>query len=83
MTGCGCLLVVALLAVLLYVFVFGSTDAGEPIESAAALAALFVAGSRLRGRRWPPRPGHPSGGLGLYAVSAAAGRRAPHAVARS
>jgi len=29
MTGCGCLLVVGVLALLLYVFTFGSTDAGE------------------------------------------------------
>lgn len=72
MTGCGCFLLFALLAVLLYLFVFGSTDAGEPIESAAALAVLVLARSSARFHpRW------------LYAVTAIAGRRALHAVARS
>lgn len=48
MTGCGCLLIVALLAVLLYVFVFGSTDAGEAVEQAAALAAALYLLARPR-----------------------------------
>lgn len=75
MTGCGCLLLVALLAVLLYVFTFGSTDAGEPIEQAVALkvaalsfSALGFAAAFSRGR---------------YAPAAIAGRRAAQSVARS
>ncbi len=40
MTGCGCLLVVAVLGVLLYFFTFGATDAGEQVEQAVALTAV-------------------------------------------
>jgi hypothetical protein len=36
-TGCGCLLLVAALVGLIVVMIFGSTDPGEPIESAVAL----------------------------------------------
>lgn len=43
MTGCGCLFLVALLAALLYVFIAGSTDAGEPVAEIVALAMLLVA----------------------------------------
>jgi hypothetical protein len=52
-TGCGCLLLVAVLAAMLYVFLFGSTDTGEPIEQAVALGALLYAASALAigGRR--------------------------------
>lgn len=54
-TGCGCLLLVAALVALLYVFLFGSTDAGEPIAEAAALAVgLYVAS--IGGRRSPQAP---------------------------
>lgn len=52
MTGCGCLLLVGALAALLYVFLSGSTDAGEQIEQAVALAIAAHAASRIAGRRW-------------------------------
>ncbi|HUG56201.1 MAG TPA: hypothetical protein VMJ92_03910 [Candidatus Limnocylindrales bacterium] len=42
MTGCGCLLLVAILGGLLYVVVAGSTDAGEPIEQALGLLAAVL-----------------------------------------
>jgi hypothetical protein len=42
MTGCGCLLLVAALLAVLYVFFSGSTDAGEPIQEAVALVALIA-----------------------------------------
>lgn len=42
MTGCGCLLIVAVLAGFLYVLIAGSTDPGEPIEQAASLVTLLV-----------------------------------------
>ncbi len=50
-TGCGCFLLVIALAVLLYFFTFGSTDAGPPIEQAVAIAALGYAAARIGGRR--------------------------------
>ncbi len=53
MTGCGCFLLVALLAFLLYLFTFGSTDAGEQIEQAVALIATFYVLSAIAGRRVP------------------------------
>ncbi len=53
MTGCGCLLVVAVLALLFYVFTFGSTDAGEQVEQAVALVASAYALSAIAGRRVP------------------------------
>ena len=56
MTGCGCLLLVVALVALLYVFFFGSTDAGEPIAQAAGLAvgaAVAQAVSAIGGRRSP------------------------------
>ncbi len=49
MTGCGCLLLVAVLAAILYVFFFGSTDAGEPMQEAVAL--LTCAYVAIVGRR--------------------------------
>lgn len=51
MTGCGCLLLVAVLALLFYVFTFGSTDAGPPVEQAVALIAGFYALIASAGRR--------------------------------
>jgi hypothetical protein len=36
-TGCGCLVLIAAIVGLLVVFVRGSFDAGEPIDTAAAL----------------------------------------------
>lgn len=51
MTGCGCLLLVAALIAVLYVLFFGSTDAGEPVAEAVALAALIYIA--IAGRRSP------------------------------
>ena len=50
MTGCGCLLLVALLGFLLYLFTFGATDTGgEQVQQAIALAlGLYVV---IAGRR--------------------------------
>ena len=41
MTGCGCLLVIVALVGLIVFMMFGSTDSGEPIESAVALFLLL------------------------------------------
>ena len=41
MTGCGCLLLIAALVGLIVFVIFGSTDAGEPIETAVALFLLL------------------------------------------
>jgi hypothetical protein len=38
-TGCGCLVLIAGIVALLVIFVRGSFDAGEPIDTAAALLA--------------------------------------------
>lgn len=46
MTGCGCLLLIAALVGLIVFVVFGSTDPGEPIETAAALLLLLLLGQR-------------------------------------
>lgn len=51
MTGCGCLVLVAALVVLLYVFVLGSTDAGEPIEQAVGMIVALQAVAAIAGRR--------------------------------
>ncbi len=54
MTGCGCLLLIAALVGLIVFMIFGSTDAGEPIESAAALLLLLWLAERqalVPGRR--------------------------------
>jgi hypothetical protein len=42
-TGCGCLVLVAGIVALLVIFLRGSFDAGEPIETAVALAAAAAA----------------------------------------
>ena len=45
MTGCGCLVLIAGVVALLVIFVRGSFDAGEPIDTAVALlvmAALVI-----------------------------------------
>lgn len=47
MTGCGCLLLIAAIVGLIVLMIFGSTDAGEPIETAAALLLLVLLGQRL------------------------------------
>ena len=46
MTGCGCVLLIAALVGLILFLVFGSTDPGEPIETAVALL-LLLSGQRL------------------------------------
>ena len=46
MTGCGCLLLIAAIVGLIAFMIFGSTDAGEPIETAVALLLLLVLGQR-------------------------------------
>ena len=46
MTGCGCLLLIAALVGLIVFMVFGSTDPGEPIETAAALLVALWLGQR-------------------------------------
>jgi hypothetical protein len=53
-TGCGCLLLIAVLVGLIVFMVFGSTDAGEPIESAVALFLVLWLAERealVPGRR--------------------------------
>jgi len=42
MTGCGCLILVAILVGGIAFMIFGSTDPGEPIQQAAALAAALL-----------------------------------------
>ena len=46
MTGCGCLLLIAALVGLIVFLIFGSTDPGEPIETAVALLVLLWSGQR-------------------------------------
>jgi hypothetical protein len=41
-TGCGCLVLIAGVVALLVIFVRGSFDAGEPIDTAVALLAVTV-----------------------------------------
>jgi hypothetical protein len=53
-TGCGCLLLIAALVGLIVLLIFGSTDPGEPIETAVALSLLLLLGQRqalVPGRR--------------------------------
>jgi hypothetical protein len=47
-TGCGCLVLLAGIVALLVVFVRGSFDAGEPIDTAVALFAFCA----LAVQRW-------------------------------
>jgi hypothetical protein len=47
-TGCGCLVLIAGLVALLVIFVRGSFDAGEPIETAVAVLVLTA----LAIQRW-------------------------------
>lgn len=54
MTGCGCLLLIAALVGLIVFMLFGSTDPGEPIETAVALLLVLWLGERppfVPGRR--------------------------------
>lgn len=46
MTGCGCLLLIGAIVGLIVFLIFGSTDAGEPIDTAVALFLLLL-GQRL------------------------------------
>lgn len=46
MTGCGCLLLIAALLGLSAFLIFGSTDPGEPVETAIALFILLWSGQR-------------------------------------
>jgi hypothetical protein len=45
-TGCGCLLLIAAIVGLIVFMIFGSTDAGEPIDTAVALLLLLLLGQR-------------------------------------
>ena len=40
MTGCGCVILIAVIVGLIGLFLFGSTDPGEPLDTAVALLAL-------------------------------------------
>lgn len=46
MTGCGCVLLIATMVALIVFLIFGSTDPGEPIETAVALFLLLLLGQR-------------------------------------
>jgi hypothetical protein len=47
MTGCGCLLLVALLVAGITFMIFGSTDPGEPIAQSVRAASLIVTAGAL------------------------------------
>jgi hypothetical protein len=52
MTGCGCLVLLAGIVALLVIFVRGSFDAGEPIDTAVALVVVaLLAIERWQGKR--------------------------------
>jgi hypothetical protein len=52
MTGCGCLVLLAGIVALLVIFVRGSFDAGEPIDTAVALVVVaLLAIERWKGKR--------------------------------
>jgi hypothetical protein len=51
MTGCGCLLLVALLVGGIVFMIFGSTDPGEPVAQAVALGAALIALALIALRR--------------------------------
>ena len=62
MTGCGCVLLIAFLVGIIVFLIFGSTDPGEPIETAVALSLLLWLGQRqtlVPGRRVLVRPRDP------------------------
>jgi hypothetical protein len=46
-TGCGCLLLITAIVGLIVFMIFGSTDTGEPVETAAGLLLLVLLGQRL------------------------------------
>ena len=55
MTGCGCAVLIVGVVALLVIFVRGSFDSGEPIDTAVALLALVA----LAIERWQrERPAH-------------------------
>jgi hypothetical protein len=47
-TGCGCLVLILGVVALLVIFVRGSFDSGEPIDTAVAVAAALA----LAAERW-------------------------------
>ncbi len=47
MTGCGCLLLIGAIVGLIVFLIFGSTDAGDPIETAVAVLLALLLGERL------------------------------------
>ena len=49
-TGCGCLVLIAGVVALLVIFVRGSFDSGEPIDTAVALLAVAVLAIERRQR---------------------------------
>ena len=49
MTGCGCLVIIAGIVALLVIFIRGSFDAGEPIETIVALTGAAVVLGVARG----------------------------------
>jgi hypothetical protein len=53
MTGCGCLVLLAGIIALLVVFIRGSFDSGEPIDTAVALGALAALAIERWQREWP------------------------------
>ena len=55
MTGCGCLLLSLGVVALLVIFVRGSFDAGEPIDTAAALLVMAVLALQRWRRERSPR----------------------------
>ena len=52
MTGCGCLVLIAGIVTLLVLFVRGSFDAGEPIDTAVALVVVSVLAIQRRQGKW-------------------------------
>jgi hypothetical protein len=52
-TGCGCLVLIAGVVALLVLFVRGSFDAGEPIDTAVALVVVAVLAIQRWQGKWP------------------------------
>ena len=55
MTGCGCLVLIAGIVALLVIFVRGSFDSGEPIDTAVALLAVALLAIERRRGKWSAR----------------------------
>lgn len=84
MTGCGCVLLVALLAALFYLFTFGASDTGEQVEQAVAVVVGLYWLARTRpGPKGTGEDERRQYGRSPYALSAIAGRRVPQLIARS